>query len=89
MRPGQLHKLTFGCKALNVDVMAIQKHRRRTNEETATLETYGYNFLYSTATERSQGGIGLFIAEKIARHILLIKSISNRLLLIAIRKFIF
>ena len=48
------------------------------------LEIDGYNFVYSTVTERSEGGIGLLIAEKIARHILHIKSISNRLLLVPI-----
>ena len=44
----------------------------------------GYNFLYSTATERFQVGIELLIAGKIARHILHIKSISKRLLLVTI-----
>ena len=43
-----------------------------------------YNIVYCTAAERFQGGIGLLIAEKIARHILHIKSISKRLLLVTI-----
>ena len=69
---------------LNLDVATIQEYRWRINEETTTLETDGYNFVYSTATERSKGGIGLLIAEKISRHILHMKSISYRLMLVTI-----
>ena len=39
---------------------------------------------YSRVTERTQGGIGLLISKKIARYILHIKNISNRLLLVHI-----
>ena len=81
LRPGRLHQFTPGCKALNLDVVPIQEHRWRTNDETTTLETDGYNFVCSTAIERSQEGTGLL---EIARHILYIKSISNRLLLVTI-----
>ena len=37
--------------------------------------------MYSTATERSQGVIGLLITDKVTKNILHIKNISNRILL--------
>ena len=84
LRPGRLHQLTTGCKTFNIDVVVIQEHRSRTNEETTSINSNGYHFIYSTATERSQGGIGILITDKIAKNILHIKSISNRILLVTI-----
>ena len=89
LRPGRLHQLTTGCKTFNIDVVAIQEHRWRTNEETISINSNGYHFIYSTVTERSQGGIGILVTDKIAKNILHIKSISNEyylLLLIVILK---
>ena len=54
------------------------------NEETTSMNSNGYHFIYSTATERYQGGIGLLITDKIAKIILHIKNISNRILLVTI-----
>ena len=39
LRPGRLRQLTSGCKALNLDVVAIQEYRWRTNEETKAVKT--------------------------------------------------
>ena len=72
-----------------MDVVAIQEHRWRTNEETTSIIFNGYHFMYSTATERSQEEIGLLITDEIAKNILQIKNMSNRihsLLLIVILK---
>ena len=89
LRPGRLHQLITGCKTFNMDVVAIQEHRWRTNEETTSIIFNGYHFMYSTATERSQEEIGLLITDEIAKNILQIKNISNRihsLLLLVILK---
>ena len=82
LRPGTLHQLTTGCKTFNIDVVAIQEHRWQTNEEATLINSNGYRFIYSTATKRSQGGVGLLIIHKIAKNILQVKSISNRILLV-------
>ena len=76
-RPGRLHQLTTSCKTFNIDIVAIQEHRWQTNEETTTLSSNGYKFIYSKATERSQGGVGILISNKIAKNILKAKSISS------------
>ena len=86
LRPGRLHQLTTRCKTFNIDVVAIQEHCWQTNEETTSINSNGYHFIYSTATKRSPGGVGLLITHKIAKNILHVTSISNRILLIVILK---
>ena len=81
LRPGRLHQLTTRCKTFNIDVVAIQEHRWQTNEEATLINSNGYHFIYSTATKRSQGGVGLLITHKTAKNILHVQSISNRILL--------
>ena len=81
LRPGRLHKITTGCKIFNIDVVAIQEHRCWKNEEKTPINSNGYQFIYSTATERSQGWVGLLITDKTAKNFLHIKNISSRILL--------
>ena len=45
------------------------------------LKTDGYHFVYSSANEMSQGGVGLLIKNNLAKHILNVQSISSRILL--------
>ena len=81
LRPGRLHQITTGCKIFNIDVVAIQEHRWWTNEEKTPINSNGYHFIYSTATERSQGQVGLLITNKTAKNFLHTKNISIRILL--------
>ena len=84
LRPGRLRQLTSGCKALNLDVVAIQEYRWRSNEETKAVKTEAKNFLYSTVTDLKEELDCWFLKQLKDRHILHIKSISNRQLLVTI-----
>ena len=77
LRTYRLHQLLTRCKTFNIDVVAIQQHRWRTNEETTSINSNGYYFIYRAVTEGSQGEIGLLINDKIAKNISRIKNISN------------
>ena len=84
LRTYRLHQLLTRCKTFNIDVVAIQQHRWRTNEETTSINSNGYYFIYRTVTEGSQGEISLLITDKSAKKILHIKNISNQILLVTI-----
>ena len=84
LKPGKLHQVTIGCQSFNIDIVAIQEHRWQTKEETSSFCSNGYHFIYSSASEKSQGGVGILIADKFVKSILYVKSISNRILLVTI-----
>ena len=81
---GKLHQLFTGAKKANIDLLAVQETKLRIDNETELEEFEDidktYTLIYSTATSRGQGGVGLLVNNKFKNLIKSKKKISPRIL---------
>ena len=83
-KPGRFYQLTEGCFKHNLDFIAIQEHRWKTTEDISAHSSERYQFLYSGANERSQGGVGILVRNNLTRCIIKRKKLSDRILSITL-----
>ena len=81
---GKLHQLIRGCTENNIDVVAVQEHRRQTTELVEThIETLNgseWRFDYCSATQEGQGGVGLLMNSKFASSLTSTDRVSQRIM---------
>ena len=79
---GRFPKIIQESHKLSLDVVAIQAHQYRTSLDTARMtdSLKLYKFIYSSADERGVGGVGILVKSRIAKSILKISKISDRIL---------
>ena len=80
LKPGRFYQLTEGCFKHNLDMIAVQEHRWNAQEEISAFNSEHYQFLYSAASERRQGGVGILVRNKLVHCIIQRKKISSRIL---------
>ena len=61
-------------------MIAVQEHRWNAQEEISAFNSEHYQFLYSAASERRQGGVGILVRNKLVHCIIQRKKISSRIL---------
>mgnify|MGYP001794201292 FL=1 len=57
LKKGQIHQLIKGCKENDIDIVAIQEHRWRTDNEIDIYKNSDYDMFYATASKEGQGGV--------------------------------
>jgi hypothetical protein len=79
---GKFHQLCSGCLNYKLDFVAVQEHRWKTDLELDTQQstTGEYTFIFSSATVRGQGGVGLLILQKHMRLLSSSQKVSARIL---------
>ena len=83
-KPGRFYQLTDGCFKHNLDFIAVQEHRWKALEGISVHKNDRYQFLYSGASERGQGGIGILVKNKLTCCITKRTKVSDRILSITL-----
>lgn len=83
LRAVNRHQFGVGCAALGIDVLAIQEHRKQSEEGLIThICDEGTFFLYP-ASKAGVGGIGIFISKQLTR-ITELDQVSDRIAMVTI-----
>ncbi len=79
---GKTHQLFVGCSDAGVDIVGVQEHRLITPFPTDELWSDDKNWvvIYSSATDRRHGGVGLVMSKYIHRCLQSVQSISQKIL---------
>ena len=85
LKKGQIHQLIKGCKENNLDIVAIQEHRWRTQNDIDILKNHGYDFFYASASKEGHGGVGILIKNQLANCILRITKVNSRIITMTLR----
>lgn len=62
LKKGQIYQLIKGCKDSDLDIIAIQEHRWRTDDGIEILKNCDYHFFYASASKKVHGGVGILIS---------------------------
>ena len=79
---GKLFQLEMGCAKHNIDIAAMQEHRQQTDTEDGTeiVHTDKGVLVFSSADERSVGGVGIYIRGRLKKLLLAHVRVSERIL---------
>ncbi|XP_038062501.1 craniofacial development protein 2-like [Patiria miniata] len=79
---GKTRQLFFGCADAGIDIVGIQEHRLITSNPTEELWSDDKNWVlvYSSATDRRLGGVGLLMSKHIYKCLQCVHVITNRIL---------
>ena len=85
LKKGQIHQLIKGCKENNLDIVAIQEHRWRTQNDNDILKNPGHDFFYASASKEGHGGVGILIKSELANCIVSITKVNSRIITMTLR----
>lgn len=78
---GRLFELEEGCKSYKINIVGVQKHLRQTIDSIRLEETeQGDLFIYSTANERCQEGVGLFLDRVAKSQLKTYEKVTDRII---------
>ena len=79
---GKIHQLFMGCTDAGIDIVGIQEDRLITTNPTEELLSDDKNwvFVYSTASDQRQGGVGILMSRQMYKCLQSVNSISNRII---------
>ena len=81
---GKFHELCSSCLKYQINIIAIQEHRHRTELpiDRRWSDDGNYLFIFSSADKNGVGGVGFLVCKRYANYAESIQSISNRIMLI-------
>ena len=85
LKKGQIYQLIKGCKEVNLDIIAIQEHWWRTDNDIDILKNCDYYFFYASASKEGHGGVGILIKSDLANYIINATKINSRIITMTIR----
>ena len=85
LKKGQIYQLIKSCKEVNLDIIAIQEHWWRTDNDIDILKNCDYYFFYASASKEGHGGVGILIKSDLANYIINATKINSRIIPMTIR----
>ena len=70
LKKGQIYQLIKDCKENDLDIIAIQEHRWRTDNDIDILKNCDYHLLYASASKEGHGGVNILIKSNLANCVI-------------------